>query len=78
MAQCKRCGSDSILSFSNKTSDRFHAEFKGMEHSGYVLSGLNIGGQDYLEIDACMQCGQIQGEFPVQDEKVHGAIKAQF
>lgn len=78
MYQCKRCNSDSILHFSSKTSDRFHAEFKGMEHGGYVLSGLSIGSGDYIEIDACMQCGQIQGEFPVPDEKVLDSIKAQL
>ena len=77
MAQCTRCNSDSILSFSSKTSDRFHARVKGMEYSVYVLSRLNIGG-DYIEIDACTQCGQIQGDWPLQDKTVRDAIEAQF
>lgn len=72
--QCKKCGSESILHFSGNTSDRFDATFKGMEHQGYVLSGLNIGGGDYIEIDVCMQCGHMQGDWPVADERVRDAI----
>jgi hypothetical protein len=35
------------------------------EHDGYVPDGLGIGGGDYIELHWCMDCGQVQGEFPL-------------
>ena len=36
--------------------------------------GINLGKEgDYLEFKLCMECGQIQGKFPVSDEKVFEA-----
>lgn len=32
----------------------------------YVPSDLNIGGGDYLSFDVCLDCGQMQGEWPKQ------------
>lgn len=38
--------------------------------SGYVPRGLNIGGGDNIEIEVCLECGQLQGEWPVPDPQV--------
>ena len=46
------------------------AEYKEQEHYGYVPNGLNIGGGDYCEIDYCLECGQLQGEFPIPEYAV--------
>jgi hypothetical protein len=35
------------------------------ESDGYVPKGIGIGGGDYVEFDWCLDCGQIQHEFPV-------------
>jgi hypothetical protein len=36
-----------------------------VECIGYVPTGIGIGGNDYLEFDYCLNCGQIQDEnFP--------------
>lgn len=75
---CQKCSSSSVLSISGKTSDMFNASFKGLEHDGYVLSGLNIGGSDYVEMEICMNCGQVQGTFPVTDDRVKLAFQAQY
>ena len=52
---------------SGKVSDRCWMEYlpTGVEYDGYVPTGLGIGGNDYLEFDYCLDCGQIQDEnFP--------------
>jgi hypothetical protein len=40
----------------------------GREVDGYVPSGLNIGHGDYISFHYCLDCGQIQGEFPIPEE----------
>lgn len=35
-----------------------------VEHLGSVPHDMNIGGGDYIEFEFCLECGQIQGEFP--------------
>jgi hypothetical protein len=31
---------------------------------------MGIGGGDYVEFDYCLNCGQIQGQFPLNKTKV--------
>ncbi len=31
----------------------------------YVPRGMGIGGGDYVEFSWCLECGQIQGKFPL-------------
>lgn len=76
---CQKCQSQRILSVGCKTSDCCYASFGSeelgqLEHDGYVPSGIGIGGGDYLEMNICMDCGQVQGKFPVKD----AAIKEAF
>lgn len=42
----------------------FSAHIDGKRHEGYVASDMGIGGGDYIEFGYCLDCGQIQGEFP--------------
>jgi hypothetical protein len=64
MKKCK-CGSNRIICVGGKCSDLFSASFGNAVYDGYVLDGIGIGGGDYMEFDYCLECGQIQGEFPV-------------
>lgn len=68
--QCQKCSSNRILSLSGKTSDCFGAQYQGQKYDGYVLSDVGIGEDtsDYIEFSYCLECGQIQGKFPI-DEK---------
>lgn len=61
------CGSDRIVSISGKTSDLCSTTFKNMEHNGYVPKdiGLQDTTGDYIVLDYCLTCGQIQGKFPI-------------
>lgn len=51
------------------------AYFGDKVYDGYVPDGLNVGGGDYLEFNMCLNCGKVQGEFPLTDEQVSIAFK---
>jgi len=66
---CQRCNSNLILSIGGKCSDTFFANFQDKEYDGYVPDDWNIGGGDYIHIDVCTNCGQIQGNFPIKPQQ---------
>lgn len=65
---CSKCDSNRIVSLSAKCSDLCFASMtvngKQVQEDGYVPSDMGVGGGDYLEIDLCLDCGQVQGEWP--------------
>jgi hypothetical protein len=52
------------------------ASYGDVRGDGYVPSGLNIGGGDYLEFKMCLDCGRVQGKvpFPISEDTVLEAI----
>lgn len=62
---CQKCGSERIVRVGGKVSDMFNASIGEHDYDGYVPSDLGIGCGDYIDIDYCADCGQIQGEFPL-------------
>jgi hypothetical protein len=72
--ECQRCESDRILSLCAKCSDLCSSCYKDREHDGYAPRMPNIGGGDYLEIDVCLQCGQLQGQFPIAESVMEEAF----
>jgi hypothetical protein len=72
MPQCQKCSSDRILTASAKCSDRCSAAFGDAEQeSGYVPEGVGIDdGEDYIYFKVCLECGQMQGEWPKPDPKL--------
>lgn len=68
--KCIKCKSDRIISVNGKCSDCFSALYNDIHYNGYVPEiGIGDGG-DYIEFDFCLECGQIQGQFPISEEKV--------
>lgn len=67
---CKRCGSERVMSVFGKCSDMCVVELDGKDHEGYVPHGLEIGGGDDIQFDICIKCGQHQGNFPIEQEKL--------
>lgn len=69
---CQRCNSDKILNFSAKCSDQFSCTYKGEGYRGLVPQGIGINDQygDFVEGDLCLNCGQVQGKFPLPDPKL--------
>lgn len=64
---CDKCGSDRILGVGAKCSDMCTVDFNGVDQSDYVPRDIGLGGGDYLEFDVCLECGKVQGEFPLED-----------
>jgi hypothetical protein len=40
-------------------------EANAVYHDGYVPRALGIGGGDYIEFEVCLNCGQMQGKYPI-------------
>ena len=55
---------------SAKCSDMFNCNIGNREHNGYVPKDIGLGGSDYVEIDYCLECGQIQGNWPLEKAKI--------
>lgn len=65
--QNKKCGSKRVASVTAKCSDMFGMTIGEKEYNGYVPSDIGIGDKygDYVEFNYCLDCGQIQGKFPL-------------
>lgn len=64
---CQRCKSDRIVSVQAKCSDYCFAEYKGASRDGYVPSDIGLDGGDDVNMKYCLECGQIQGEWPLPE-----------
>lgn len=62
---CQSCNSSRILSVGAHCSDRCVVSIGDNENVGYVPFDLGIGGDDDVEIKLCLNCGLVQGEWPL-------------
>ena len=66
---CQACLSKRVINVSSHGRDcqswsmAINGEYKNGD--GYLPSDFGIGGGDDLEISYCLDCGQIQGTFPI-------------
>ncbi len=64
--KCDKCGSERVAGVNGKCSDMCHYTLGDFEMDGYVPKKVGIGGGDYLDFDYCLDCGKLQGKFPVE------------
>ena len=64
---CDNCGSERILGVGAKCSDLCVVNFNDIDKEGYVPHDVGLGGGDYLEFNVCLECGKVQGKFPLED-----------
>lgn len=62
---CKNCKSERIADLYAKCSDRCVINVGDREHVGYVPDDAGIGGGDDVEFEYCLDCGMIQGDWPL-------------
>lgn len=67
---CQRCQSTRLVESTGKTSDCYAGQCGAKEVDGYVPDDLGIGGGDYLDFTHCLECGQIQGKWPLAKAKI--------
>jgi len=64
---CQKCASIRIAEFSAKCKDLGWAKIGDSEKDGYLPYDMGVGGGDYLEISVCLDCGQLQGQWPLPE-----------
>lgn len=64
------CPNQRIASVSGKTDDRCNVNIGSNGQSDYVPRDMGIGGGDYLQFCYCLECGQIQGKWPLPITKL--------
>jgi hypothetical protein len=62
---CQRCASERLATVQSHASDMHSVQIGDSENTGYLPYDLGIGGGDDLHMTYCLQCGQIQGGFPL-------------
>ncbi len=72
MKVCQRCGSNRIFESSSKSCDANGCSFRGEQYYGYFPSDIGLGSCDYVELVVCLECGQVQGEWPAPDPDFEG------
>ena len=63
--KCKNCKSERIASVSAHCSDLCNVSIGQNEKSDYVPRDMGIGGGDDVHFRYCLDCGQMQGKFPI-------------
>lgn len=75
---CRGCFSERTANVQGKTSDLCFFSAGNIQHQGYVPGDVGVGeGGDYIRIDYCLDCGRIQGDFPIPQEAVDTIRKEQ-
>lgn len=64
---CQSCKSKRVASINAKCSDLCCWSIGDKYHDGYVPKDIGFKDKygDYVEFDYCLDCGQIQGKFPL-------------
>ena len=65
IATCQRCGAPRLARVLARCSDMCSIDLAGKHRSGYVPRDLGVGGGDDVHFIYCLDCGQIQGTFPL-------------
>jgi len=68
--KCKNCNSTRIAGVHAHCRDCCFVNIGDNEHEGYVPNDIGVGGGDSVNIDYCLDCGMIQGNFPIAKTKL--------
>ena len=78
MTKCQRCNSSRVFSVTAHCNDLCVVSYADNHYEGYVPYGMGIGGGDDVEIDVCLDCGQLQGTWPRPttdiERKINGEV----
>ncbi len=66
MYECQNCNSERLMNVSGKCNDLCSLTIGEMERNDYVPDFIGIGGGDYIAFEYCLDCGRIQGDFPIE------------
>jgi len=73
---CQKCNSTRVAYLSAKCSDCCGVELKEKFQDGYMPPDFGVGdGGDYVEIKWCLDCGQMQGEWPLPQTEMEAQVE---
>jgi hypothetical protein len=75
MFDCQNCHTSRLLSVKGEVPENFRLLVLGsgaspnglLTHEWTIPLQLNLGGGNKLEFEVCLNCGQMQGDFPVTE-----------
>ncbi|MCS7013400.1 MAG: hypothetical protein RMI34_06005 [Chloroherpetonaceae bacterium] len=73
---CQTCLSTRLIKVTAKTSEYCLVEMAGQRRLGSVPNDMNIGGDEYLEFQYCLDCGQVQGRFPLPTTELERQLES--
>ncbi len=76
MAQCQRCSSPRLGRILAHCSDMCSVDLAGRHEYGYVPRDLGVGGGDDVQFAYCLDCGRIQGRFPLPPTQMEEVRRA--
>lgn len=71
-AGCRGCGSDRTAHVLARCSDLCGVQVAGRRHHGHLPRDLGIGGGGDVQFTYCLDCGRIQGTFPLARTALEG------
>lgn len=80
MISCTKCTSPRILNVYAKCNDMFVAKINHHVYEGYVIEGVDPirGSSDEVGFSVCLECGQIQGNWPVPELPLERGMKINY
>lgn len=73
---CQRCDSPRIASVCADGKDYSNLTIENEEVDGYLPANIGIGsGGGEIDFSYCLECGQMQGEFPISKENAQRALR---
>ena len=72
-SNCQNCNSNRVIDIYSHASDLHSVSIPHMDYEqddGYMPYIDNLGGGDDLGFSVCLECGQIQGKWPVGDPEL--------
>lgn len=72
---CQRCQSKRVALINAKCADlcHFECDADGVERNDYPPELDSLATYKYIRIEICLDCGTVQGKFPISRETVREA-----
>jgi len=64
--ECQSCKSERLADVTAKCNDMCMFSVGGKESDDYAPIDVGLGGGSYVDFCYCLDCGQMQGEWPVE------------
>lgn len=72
---CQKCNSENLAHI--EASEQLVIDYKDRKYVGKVPMEIELGNEEGIEFTYCINCGQIQGTFPITDEDMLFAMDEQ-